>query len=573
MSTILIIDDDASVRDMLARTLGDAHYELVFAASGREGLQKASETLPDLVLLDVLLPDLDGFEVCRHMRLDPLLAELPVVIVTGLADRDARLRGIEAGADDVITKPFDHGELRALVRTITKLDRYRKRLHERDAHQRDRVRSDLALETTLEVWARALEMRGAEAPGHIRRVLPATLRLARELGLAEGELARLRLGVLLHDIGLMGVPDETLLQTRPLADGERARLHMHPVYAHNLLASSVALQASLDVPYCHHEHWDGTGYPRGLSEEAIPLAARIFAVVDAWDELAADRPRGQAWPRARVREHIREQAGRQFDPHVVEAFDRIQEGEEASVPAPAAEATSGRTARPRERHAWRKGWSLVSQGSRVHFVAAGALISILPVLALAYFAFSGLLPAELRTAVFMTCGGVVLAMMALGYGLLAKYPQSIVRLRGQLDALAKGVLPLRINLARDEDDLVAIEKSMRDIVVQSAERIRTIEQQTEALLVAERQRVAIEGLGAACHHLGQPTTSMRMALHLVRRAQTAEEREARLAQCEESAEAIADTLVKLQHIASYRTQPYLAATGAKPPKVPKILEI
>ncbi len=189
----------------------------------------------------------------------------------------------------------------------------------------------LAYDSTLAGWSRALDLRDKETEGHTQRVTQETLRLAREMGLADGELVHIRRGALLHDIGKMGVPDAILLKPGPLSDEEWGVMKKHPVYALELLAPTHYLRPALDIPYCHHEKWDGSGYPRGLKGEQIPLAARLFAVVDVWDALRSDRPYRQGWPIERVLEHIRAGAGTHFDPAVVEAFIRLHADE---IPAP-----------------------------------------------------------------------------------------------------------------------------------------------------------------------------------------------------------------------------------------------
>lgn len=177
-----------------------------------------------------------------------------------------------------------------------------------------------AYDTTLEGWARALELRDMETEGHSRRVTEMTLRLARAMRVSEEELAPVRRGALLHDIGKMGIPDSILLKPGWLTEEEREIMERHPVYAREMLAPIDFLRPALDIPYCHHEKWDGSGYPRGLKGEQIPLAARIFAVVDVYDALTSDRPYRHAWSEEETLEHIREQAGRHFDPQVVETF-------------------------------------------------------------------------------------------------------------------------------------------------------------------------------------------------------------------------------------------------------------
>ncbi|MBI5880462.1 MAG: PAS domain S-box protein [Chloroflexi bacterium] len=186
--------------------------------------------------------------------------------------------------------------------------------------QRSNLNLSLAYDATIEGWSRALDLRDKETEGHTQRVTTLTLHLARAMGFSDSELVQVRRGALLHDIGKMGVPDNILLKPGPLSEPEWELMRKHPVYAYEMLAPIAYLQPALDIPYCHHEKWDGTGYPRGLKGEQIPLVARIFAVVDVWDALCSDRPYRQGWPEAKVIAHIRAQAGQHFDPRAVEAF-------------------------------------------------------------------------------------------------------------------------------------------------------------------------------------------------------------------------------------------------------------
>ncbi len=180
-----------------------------------------------------------------------------------------------------------------------------------------------AYDTTLEGWARALELRDRETEGHTRRVTELTLRLAKYMAISENEMVNIHRGVLLHDIGKMGVPDNILKKTGQLTEGEWGEMRQHPIYAYNLLSPISYLHGALDIPYCHHEHWDGSGYPRGLKGEQIPLAARIFSVVDIWDALLSDRPYRKRWPKDKVIEYLTEIAGSHLDPMVVEVFLRM----------------------------------------------------------------------------------------------------------------------------------------------------------------------------------------------------------------------------------------------------------
>jgi len=178
----------------------------------------------------------------------------------------------------------------------------------------------LAYDATLEGWSRALDLRDKETEGHTLRVTELTLEFAKRMGISEEERIHIRRGALLHDIGKLGIPDDILLKPASLTEEEWVIMRKHPVYAFDLLAPISYLRPAMDIPYCHHEKWDGNGYPRGLKGDQIPLAARLFAVVDVWDALRSERPYRKAWSEKKVLEHIRSQAGIHFDPKVVEVF-------------------------------------------------------------------------------------------------------------------------------------------------------------------------------------------------------------------------------------------------------------
>jgi putative two-component system response regulator len=267
-----------------------------------------------------MMPGIDGFEVCRRIRADPLLADVPVVMTTALDDKASRLEGIEAGADDFISKPIDRMEIRARVNTIIRLNRYRKLMKQQaDLLQAHGELQD-AYEATLKGWVRALDFRDNETGDHSRRVTLLTVELARLMGMSDSELIHVRRSALLHDIGKIGVPDHILHKPGPLTEDEWVIMRKHPQFAHDMLAPIEYLRSALDIPFCHHERWDGTGYPRGLKGEQIPLIARIFAVVDVWDALSSDRPYRKAWSYEKIVEHMRQQSGTHFDPKAVELF-------------------------------------------------------------------------------------------------------------------------------------------------------------------------------------------------------------------------------------------------------------
>jgi len=322
-SIILIVDDEPAGRHTLESILEGQDYQLIMAENGPEAIEKAQKFIPDVILLDVMMPGMDGFEVCRHLRNDPNLAEVPIIILTALDDRKSLLQGLEAGADDYLTKPYDRYELRARLLGITRLNRYRKLLDERANIENAHEQLLSAYDATIEGWSRAMDLRDKETEGHTLRVTDLSVKLARNMGINEGELLFIRRGALLHDIGKLGVPDAILHKTSSLNDDEWKIMRQHPQFAYDMLYPIEYLRPALDIPFCHHEKFDGTGYPRQLKGEQIPLSARIFAIVDVWDALTSDRPYRPAWEKQKAMDFINEQSGKHFDPKVVEAFNKM----------------------------------------------------------------------------------------------------------------------------------------------------------------------------------------------------------------------------------------------------------
>ena len=192
-----------------------------------------------------------------------------------------------------------------------------------DNLQQSNMELALAYDATIAGWSRAMDLRDKETEGHTQRVTELTLKLARAMRVNEPELAQIRRGALLHDIGKMGVPDNILLKADQLTSEEWEKMRQHPVWAYEMLSSIRYLQPALDIPYCHHEKWDGTGYPRGLKGDAIPISARIFAVADVWDAITSDRPYRRGWSEEDALKYIEEQSGKYFDPGVVQEFFRL----------------------------------------------------------------------------------------------------------------------------------------------------------------------------------------------------------------------------------------------------------
>jgi len=326
-SNILIVDDDSRGRETLEALLTGLGHNLHFSENGLDALKQAKILQPDLILLDVNMPGIDGFEVCRRLRADPILAAVPVVMTTALDEKKDRIQGIEAGADDFITKPIDRMEIRARVNTIVRLNRYRKLIQQQEDLLQAHRELQEAYDATLWGWVNILDLRDGETADHSLRVTQLTVDLARFMGLSETELINVRRSALLHDIGKIGVPDDILHKQGPLTEAEWVIMRKHPQNALDMLAPIEYLRSALDIPFCHHERWDGTGYPRGLKGEHIPLVARIFAVIDVFDALSSDRPYRKAWPHEKIIEYMREESGKHFDPKAVELFLQMMAGE------------------------------------------------------------------------------------------------------------------------------------------------------------------------------------------------------------------------------------------------------
>ncbi len=322
-STVLIVDDESSGRQTLEFVLEGEGYNIEMAENGIQAIEMAKQLLPDVILLDVMMPGMTGFEVCQHIRNDPAVAEIPIIILTALDDRDSLLNALKAGADDFISKPFDRFELRARLFGITRLNRYQKLVKERSNLMELNRQLLTAYEATIEGWSHAMDLRDKETEGHSRRVTELTLKLAKAFGMSEEELLHIRRGSLLHDMGKLGVPDSILHKPASLTDEEWTVMRKHPQFAYEMLYPIEYLRSSLDIPYCHHEKWDGTGYPRGLKGEEIPISARIFAIVDVWDALTSDRPYRPAWTKEKALSYIQEQSGKHFDPQLYSLFLKI----------------------------------------------------------------------------------------------------------------------------------------------------------------------------------------------------------------------------------------------------------
>ncbi len=317
---ILIIDDKPEDHDVLMDLLDSLPYDLHFAINGVEGIVRASTIHPDVILIDVNLPYLDGFEVCALIRTHYALGEIPVLLMSNQGEPAARLAGLKAGADDFIIKPYEKFELIVRLHGVIRLNRYRLILEQHRQEEQPLEDSAAYYDKNVEGFSRLLDMRDKETEGHTQRVTEMTMALARAAGLGEDDLKNVWRGALLHDIGMLGIPDSIMKKPGQLSEQEWLIVREHPVYAQRWLSHVDYLEPALDIPYCHHEKWDGSGYPRRLKGAEIPMPARLFAVVDMWDALSSDRPYRKAMPVQEARQYIQSQSGSHFDPQVVQLF-------------------------------------------------------------------------------------------------------------------------------------------------------------------------------------------------------------------------------------------------------------
>jgi putative two-component system response regulator len=279
---ILIVDDESSARAALETLLRREGYDVHDAADGRSALAACSDFKPDLILLDILMPGIDGFEVCRRIKQTPETRLTPVVLITGLSDTEDRIRGITAGADDFLSKPIDINELLARTRSLLRLKQYTDELEN--------------AEVVLFSLALSIEARDPYTRGHCERLSEMSVMLGQKLGLPEEHITALRRAGIVHDIGKVVVPDAILLKPGPLSPGEIAVMRKHPVVGERICAPLKTLRLVLPIIRHHHEKRDGSGYPDGLSGEEIPLAARILQLADVYDALTTDRPYRTAVP-------------------------------------------------------------------------------------------------------------------------------------------------------------------------------------------------------------------------------------------------------------------------------------
>ena len=303
---VLVVDDGAANRELIEACLAGVDCEVRTAEDGAAALKAIQASPPDLVLLDVQMPGMDGYEVCTRIKSSAKSRLVPVVMITSLDHTSDRVRALEAGADDYMTKPVDRVELVARVRSALRLKSVYDSLD--------------SAEQVIFALAAAVEAKDPYTEAHTQRVAEAARRVGVRMGLSASELDSLYRGGLIHDIGKIGVPDAILLKPGPLDAEELLAMHLHPIIGENIVAPLRSGTGLLPIIRHHHENYDGTGYPDRLAGGMIPLLARIVAVCDAYDALVTDRPYRQRKTREEALSILRAGARRQWDPEVVQTF-------------------------------------------------------------------------------------------------------------------------------------------------------------------------------------------------------------------------------------------------------------
>lgn len=304
---ILVVDDHPSSRMTAVALLSVEGYEVLEADSGPAALERVVEGNPDLILLDVMMPGMDGFEVCRRLKEDEQTRLIPVVFITALNDRRSRIMGIEVGGDDFLTKPFDRLELAARVKSLVR----QKRLNEDLDHA----------EQVLFSIARAVESRDPNTGDHCERLVTMGKAFGEHIQLSRGEIRNLMWGGYLHDIGKVGIPDAVLLKRGSFTPEEREIMNRHVLIGEKICKPLRTMRGVIPIIRYHHERWDGTGYPDGLVGEEIPYLAQVFQIIDIYDALTSERPYKRALSPEEALEVIAEETAKGWrNPELVEQF-------------------------------------------------------------------------------------------------------------------------------------------------------------------------------------------------------------------------------------------------------------
>ncbi len=331
---ILVADDNMFFREVFRDLLGEMGYETVTVENGAEAVSEAFRLKPELIITDVVMPELNGFEVTKKLKGDPSTMYIPVIIVTTLADTDSKMKGLEAGADDFLNKPVDQTELCLRVRNLLKVRKYEEYLieHGKAIEQEMRTKT-MELEEAyeqikssyLETVTRltlAAEYRDKETGAHLRRISTYSRLLSRKIGLMEEEVESIYRASPMHDVGKIGIPDNVLLKRGRFTEFEFSVMKTHCEIGANILHNPgpVVLKTAMDIALNHHERWDGSGYPRGLKKTDIPISGRIVHIVDMYDALRSKRPYKEPYDHAKAITIMDNSESHGFDPKIYRTF-------------------------------------------------------------------------------------------------------------------------------------------------------------------------------------------------------------------------------------------------------------
>ncbi|HXP39119.1 MAG TPA: HD domain-containing phosphohydrolase [Candidatus Acidoferrales bacterium] len=308
--TILIADDQAANRELLEELLATQGFTVITVSDGADVIQELARTPVDLVLMDVMMPGLTGFQACEKIKNNPDTYLIPVILITALCDRQDRIEGIKVGADDFLSRPVDRTELLARVTSLLRLK------HRTDELER--------AESVLFSLARSIEGKDPYTHGHCERLADYSARLGEQLGLAGDQITALRRAGIVHDVGKIAVPDAILLKPGRLTPDEWTIIREHSAVGERICAPLKSFRFVLPIIRHHHEKLDGSGYPDGLRGDAIPIAARVLQIVDVYDALTTDRPYKKAFSITDALQTMKEEVSQGWwDPHIFDQFERL----------------------------------------------------------------------------------------------------------------------------------------------------------------------------------------------------------------------------------------------------------
>lgn len=324
LKSVLIVDDIAKNIDLLKDILSE-DYHVQIAKSGKMALDIVNSKAPDIILLDIMMPGMNGFEVCRLLKSNPKTADIPIIFLTALTDMTHEKEGFEVGCVDFITKPIS--PLTTLARVKTHLKIYENHLNNKHLIKLRTKELDSLLTSAIGMLADVGHLNDTDTGVHMWRMADYSAALAKGIGWSESDVELLQLAAPLHDTGKVGIPDSILKSPNKLTEEEWVSMRRHPDIGHQILSKSNAplFKLASIIALGHHEKWDGSGYPLGLAGEAIPIAARIVALADVFDALTMERSYKKSWPIEEALQYIKDNSGTHFDPKLVDSFINIKD--------------------------------------------------------------------------------------------------------------------------------------------------------------------------------------------------------------------------------------------------------